>query len=375
MAVVVQKYGGSSVADLDKMTAVARRVADTRAAGHAVVAVVSAMGHTTDELLDLARRISPRPNRRELDMLVSSGERMATALLALQLEALGVPARSLTGSQSGVITDEVHGGARVVAVRPERVRQVLDGGAVAVVAGFQGVSRTREVTTLGRGGTDTTAVVLAAALDAAWCELCSDVDGVWTADPRVVPDARRLDALGLDEALALARGGAKVLQEDAVRMARDLGVELRRTVTFGPGAGTRLTTEASLRGRPLAVTGDRHLGRVALGDDPPATLEALAAAGARVRHRHGDTVWVDLRNAPGGLPAGVAGHPVARVTAVGSALGEDAALGLRLAGTLEAADLAPPGAPSGGAGDALWWSVRPDALDAAVRLVHAALIP
>jgi aspartate kinase len=208
MRVVVQKYGGSSVADLGRIRAVAARIAATRADGAGVVAVVSAMGNTTNELLALAHQVAARPDRRELDMLVSVGERISVALLAMALREVGVPAVSLTGSQSGIVTDERHADARVVEVRPDRIERELAAGNVVVVAGFQGVSREREVTTLGRGGSDTTAVVLAAALKADWCEICSDVDGVWSSDPRVVTDAAKIDAMGLDEALELARGGA-----------------------------------------------------------------------------------------------------------------------------------------------------------------------
>jgi aspartate kinase len=210
MRIVVQKYGGSSVADLDRIRAVADRIAGVRADGTAVCVVVSAMGNTTNELLTLARDIAPTPDRRELDMLISVGERVTMALLAMCLVDRGVPARSLTGSQSGIVTDEAHADARVVEVRADRLRQVLARGEVAIVAGFQGVSREREVTTLGRGGSDTTAVVLAAALGAEHAEICSDVDGVWSADPRIVPDAVKLDTLSLDEALALARGAERV---------------------------------------------------------------------------------------------------------------------------------------------------------------------
>ncbi|HMV68122.1 MAG TPA: aspartate kinase, partial [Myxococcota bacterium] len=267
MRIVVQKYGGSSVADLDKIRGVAQRIARARAEGAAVCAVVSAMGNTTNELLALARLVSPRPDRRELDMLISTGERISVALLAMALHELGVPARSMTGSQSGIITDEAHADARVVAVQPDRVRAHLEAGEVVIIAGFQGVSREREVTTLGRGGSDTTAVVLAAALGAEHCEICSDVDGVWSADPRVVPAASRVDVMSLDEGLALARGGAKVLFEDAVRYARDAGVEIRATVTFGPGAGSRLQAGATRRAGATAVTGDDQLAVVELDGD------------------------------------------------------------------------------------------------------------
>jgi aspartate kinase len=191
MAVIVQKYGGSSVADVDKLRRVAERVMRSRAQGHSVVVVVSAMGDTTDELLAMAKKVSPNPQRRELDMLLSAGERISMALLSLAIHELGGDAISFTGSQSGIITNDRHVDARIIEVRPFRVQDELARGKIVVVAGYQGVSYRKEVTTLGRGGSDTTAVAMAAALDAEYCEICSDVDGVYSADPRVVPAARR----------------------------------------------------------------------------------------------------------------------------------------------------------------------------------------
>lgn len=368
MAVVVQKYGGSSVGDLERIGRVADRVAATRRAGHDVVVVVSAMGNTTDQLLGLARAVSPRPDRRELDMLVSVGERITMALLAMGLRERGVEAISLTGSQSGIITDEAHADARVVEVRPERVRRALDEGRVVIVAGFQGVSRAREVTTLGRGGSDTTAVVLAAALQAERCEICSDVDGVWSADPRVVPDAVKLDRMSLDEALALARGGAKVLFEDAVRYARDHGVTIVAASTFGPGTGSALEPGRATAAR-VAVSGDGQLRRLRVG--PGADLAELGRRGLRLRRRHGDLLWVDVRNAHGGAGAipGVEDlGPAAVVTAVASALGEQpdgAERGLQALAAVGIEVLA-----SGSAGDACWWEVAPARLDEATRAIH-----
>jgi aspartate kinase len=365
---VVQKYGGSSVADLERLRGVAARIAATREEGAAVVAVVSAMGNTTNELIRLARAVTASPDRRELDMLISTGERISVALLCMALQEIGVPARSLTGSQSGIITDEAHADANVVAVRPDRVLQHLRAGEVVVVAGFQGVSREREVTTLGRGGSDTTAVVLAAALGAAWCEICSDVDGVWTADPRVVPEARKLDVIGLDAGLALARGGAKVLFEDAVRYARDHGVEIVASSTFGPGSGTRLTAEPAADA--VAVTGDDQVVSVTL---PPQQAEdwvaTVRAAGGRVRRRVGDRLYVDVRNAHGGL--GVPCVPTALVTAAASALGEDAAAGLAIGAALASAGV--PVLACGAEADAQWVEVAVGDLPVATRTVHAAV--
>jgi aspartate kinase len=237
--VVVQKYGGSSVADVERMQRVARRIAETHRAGNRVLAVVSAMGDTTDELVEMAATINPRPPQRELDILLTSGERIAMSLLAMAVEALGVPARSFTGSQAGIITDAVHGKARIVDVTPQRVRDALDEGRVVIVAGFQGVSRdTKDITTLGRGGSDTTAVAMAAALDADVCEIYTDVDGVYTADPRLVPDARKLARLSFEEMLELAAQGAKVLQVRSVEFGRNHGVRIHVRSSFNGNEGT-----------------------------------------------------------------------------------------------------------------------------------------
>ncbi|MCK6080329.1 aspartate kinase [Microbacterium sp. EYE_5] len=239
MALIVQKYGGSSVADAESIRRVAKRIVDARRAGDDVVVAVSAMGDTTDELLDLASQVSPLPAPRELDMLLSSGERISMALLAMAINSMGFEARSFTGSQAGMITDSSHGAARIVDVTPVRVREALDEGAIVIVAGFQGFSRdTRDITTLGRGGSDTTAVALAAALQADVCEIYSDVDGIFTADPRVVPKARKLSTVQAEEMLELAANGAKVLYIRAVEYARRHGVMIHARSTFSSGVGT-----------------------------------------------------------------------------------------------------------------------------------------
>ena len=243
MAIIVQKYGGSSVGDVERIRKAAERVAARRAEGHQMVVVVSAMGDTTDELLELARKISSDPPRRELDMLLTCGERVSMALLSMALHQLGVPAISFTGSQSGIITDDNHSGARILEVRPVRIREELGRGKVVIVAGFQGVSRQREVTTLGRGGSDTTAVALAAALGAEVCELLSDVDGVYSADPRVVPEARKLERLDYDTMQEMAAAGARVLNAQAVEFARAAGIVLHAGLAHGAGTGTRVTSE------------------------------------------------------------------------------------------------------------------------------------
>jgi aspartate kinase len=237
MAIVVQKYGGSSVADVERIRAVAERVMRTKQAGHDVVVVVSAMGDTTDDLLALARRISDAPDRRELDMLLSAGERIAMALLSMAIRELGGDAISFTGSQSGIITNDRHIDARIIEVRPFRVQDELARGRVVVVAGYQGVSYRREVTTLGRGGSDITAVAMAAALGAEYCEICSDVDGVYSADPRVVPDARRIPTLAYDETQELAESGAKVLNAQAVEFAKSAGIAIYARATASPLPG------------------------------------------------------------------------------------------------------------------------------------------
>lgn len=245
--IVVQKYGGSSVGDVDRLKRVAQRIVATRHEGHDVVVVVSAMGDTTDELLDMAARINRRPPQRELDILLTAGERISMSLLAMAIEDLGVSARSFTGSQAGIITDTVHGRARILAVTPERVREALDAGHVVIVAGFQGVSRdTHDITTLGRGGSDTTAVALAAALEAQACEIYTDVDGVYTADPRIVPAARKLQQLAYEEMLELAAQGAKVLQVRSVEYGRNHGVRIHVRSSFNGSEGTWIVPQEDM---------------------------------------------------------------------------------------------------------------------------------
>ena len=230
MGLIVQKYGGSSVADAEGIKRVAARITATKRAGQQVVVVVSAMGDTTDELIELANQVSPMPNPRELDMLLTAGERISMAVLAMAIGNLGFEARSFTGSQAGIITTSAHGRARVIDVTPGRIQEALKDGAIAIVAGFQGISQdTKDVTTLGRGGSDTTAVALAAALEADVCEIYTDVDGVFTADPRIVPTAKKLKSVTYDEMLELAASGAKVLHLRCVEYARryDLPIHVR----------------------------------------------------------------------------------------------------------------------------------------------------
>ena len=249
MGIVVQKYGGSSVADAGKLRAVAERIMKTRAAGHEVCVVVSAMGDTTDELLAQARKISANPPRRELDMLLSAGERISMALLCIAIRELGGDAISFTGSQSGIITNDRHSDARIIEVRPFRVQDELARGRIVVIAGYQGVSYKKEVTTLGRGGSDTTAVAMAAALGAEHCEICSDVDGVYSADPRVVKAAKRIDQLSYEEMQEMSEGGAKVLNAQAVEFAKEKGIAIyaRATAQAPPEAGAGAVDGTTVR--------------------------------------------------------------------------------------------------------------------------------
>jgi aspartate kinase len=239
MALVVQKYGGSSVGDAERIKRVAQRIVDARRAGDDVVVVVSAMGDTTDDLRDLAQQVSPLPPPRELDMLLTAGERISMALLAMAIANQGFEARSFTGSQAGVITDSNHGRARIIDISPGRISEAIAAGYIAIVAGFQGVSQdTKDITTLGRGASDTTAVALAAALEADVCEIYTDVDGVFTADPRLVPNARKLDRISYEEMLELASSGAKILMLRCVEYARRYGVRVHVRSSFSDHDGT-----------------------------------------------------------------------------------------------------------------------------------------
>ncbi|MGH3923881.1 MAG: aspartate kinase [Pseudonocardiaceae bacterium] len=281
MALVVQKYGGSSVESAERIRKVADRIVETRNDGHEVVVVVSAMGDTSDELLDLASQVSPEPHHRELDMLLTAGERISNALVAIAVHANGVDARSFTGSQAGVITTAAHGKARIIDVTPSRVRDALDQGAVALVAGFQGVAQdTKDITTLGRGGSDVTAVALAAALKADVCEIYTDVDGVYSADPRIVPHARKLDTITHEEMLEMAACGAKVLMLRCVEYARCNGVAVhvrssytRKRGTLVSGSLEDLTVEQALL---TGVAHDRSESKITIAGVPDELGKAAA---------------------------------------------------------------------------------------------------
>ncbi len=255
---VVMKFGGTSVADADKIRRVARRLVEAKRRGGRIVGVVSAMGRHTDELLSLAYEVSPQPHPRELDMLISVGERISCALLAMAIHDLGHEAISLTGSQAGIVTDTTHGKAKIVDVRARRIHQALDEGRIVLVAGFQGVSTAYDITTLGRGGSDTTAVALAAALAADACEIYTDVEGVFTADPRVVPAARKLHAVTYEEMLEMAASGAKVLQLRSVEFARNHGVSLHVRSTFSREGGTWVREEDERMLEKAIISGVTH---------------------------------------------------------------------------------------------------------------------
>jgi len=256
MGIIVQKYGGSSVADVERIAQVARKVCDCREAGNDLVVVVSAMGKTTNELTDLARRLDPDPLRRELDMLLTAGERITSALLSIAIGRLGHEAISLTGSQCGIITNDRHADARIIEIRPVRVEDELARGRIVIVAGFQGVSYKREITTLGRGGSDTTAVALAAALGAERCEIYSDVDGVYSADPGELPAARHLPGISYEEMQEMAAAGARVLKAQAVEFAKRAGIAIYARSTFAPGRETviRRNEEVEAHGVRAVVT-------------------------------------------------------------------------------------------------------------------------
>jgi len=285
MSTVVQKYGGTSVDGREKVLGIARRVAALRASGHDVVVVVSAPGRTTDSLLEDARALSPEPNQRELDMLMTAGERISMSLLSIALNSIGCPAVSFTGSQVGIITDTTHTNARILEVRPERLVRELGAGNVVVVGGFQGVSTAKDVTTLGRGGSDTTAVALAAALGAERCEILTDVDGVYTADPNTIPAAARISEIAFEDMCELARHGATVLKEEAVRFAEKHGIALHVRGSASDSPGTIVLDEPTAPSPP--VTGLSHLPDVELltweAVPAPDVTAAVAELGDGVR--------------------------------------------------------------------------------------------
>ncbi len=398
MAILVHKYGGTSVDGPERIRAVARRIADARAAGNEMVVVVSAMGHSTDELIALARRVSPSPSRREMDMLLTTGERVSMALVAMALHDLGVEAISFTGSQSGILTDAAHSNARIVAIRPERIRAELARGRVVIVAGFQGVCpETKEITTLGRGGSDTTAVALAAALAPARCEIYTDVAGVFTADPRVVKAARVIPELSYRACSSLAHLGGRVLHARCVDLAARERVPLGVRSSFDDAPGTRIV-EGNVEAPRVEAVAHRDDVSVVIAEgnagargEARGILEAVALAypaleliaHEQVTETHSALVWIGPRDdadalegrfrelrGPGGEWALTVQRDAAFVSLVGLGLG--AAQAARAEEALEKAGismLALRATPS-----ALVFRVAPERCGAAVRALHAAFM-
>lgn len=389
MPIVVQKYGGSSVADVERLSRVADKVAETRRAGFDVVVVVSAMGKTTDGLLALAGQVSKNPPRRELDMLVSTGERVSMALLSMAMQERGLEAISFTGSQCGIITNDRHFDARIIEVRPVRIEDELARGRVVIVAGFQGVSYKKEITTLGRGGSDTTAVALAAALGAERCEIYSDVEGVFTADPRVVADARHLPEIGYEELQEMAQSGAKVLNAQAVEFAKRARIAIHARSTALPYPGSKETIVRDVPAPPVsavrAVASDKAIvrGRAPGG---AAALRRLveAAASQAVSLRDvsaGDALGflVCLPNVPDwgrtrtALTAAVPGlelhEGLASVSLVGEGIGDDPRQQAAALDAVERAGASPEGVWASGARVTVL--VAKEQCDEVVRAAHA----
>jgi aspartate kinase len=323
---VVMKFGGTSVADPEKIRRVAARLVATKRAGSRVVAVVSAMGYHTDELVDLAHQVSPQPKPRELDMLISVGERISCALVAMAISDLGTDAVSLTGSQAGIVTDTAHGKAKIVKVKAHRIHRALDDDSIVLVAGFQGVSTEYDVTTLGRGGSDTTAVALAAALSADACEIYTDVDGVFTADPRLVPAAQKLHAVSYEEMLELAASGAKVLALRSVEFARNHGVMVHVRSTFTDEPGTWIREEDERMLEKALISGVTHTTEEAVyevdGVRPADLFEALAAAEVNV-----DTIIQMDSRIVFSAPVEDRAHAEQALTSLGSRFEEQLGLG------------------------------------------------
>jgi aspartate kinase len=398
MTLVVQKYGGTSVDGPDRIKAVARRVAAVRAAGQDAVVVVSAMGQTTDELIALARKVSPQPRAREMDMLLTVGERVSMALLAMALTDLGVDAISFTGSQSGILTDDSHTAARIVDVRPERIRRELARGRVVIVAGFQGVNpETKEITTLGRGGSDTTAVALAAALGPARCEIYTDVSGVFTADPRVVPDAAVVPRLSYALCSTLAHLGGRVLHARCVDLAAKRGVPVVVRSTFDEAPGTLIQEEEMEGGRVMAVThrgdcsvalaegtsGGRGEARGIIETVADAFPELELVAHEQATDAHGVIAWIGSREdvealqkrfrelrGPGGEWKLSAEHGAAFVSCIGLGLG--AAEAVRGEAALEQAGV--PLVALRTTSTALIFRVASERCDDAVKALHTAMV-
>jgi len=392
VAVVVQKYGGSSVADVERLRAVADKVCEAKRAGFDVVVVVSAMGKTTDGLLALARQVAASPPRRELDMLVSTGERVSMALLSMAIQERGHEAISFTGSQCGILTNDRHFDARIIEVRPIRIEDELARGRIVIVAGFQGMSYRREITTLGRGGSDTTAVALAAALGAERCEIYSDVEGVFTADPRVVPDARHLPAIGYEELQEMARSGAKVLNAQAVEFAKRAGIVIHARKTGLPYPGSPETVVHEAPPEQLSVVRAVACDKVvvlAQAEGEPDAARRLAEVAVQQQLTLQDVCTTDggrrcrfliaLGNVPdwdkaraalsAAVPRLALDEQLATVSLVGEGIGDDPRQAMAAWDALSAADATPSGVWASGARVTL--TCARDRADDAVRAAHA----
>jgi len=382
MPVIVQKFGGSSVADVPKLERVADKVVATKRTGVDVVVVISAMGGTTDRLLSLAHQVDAEPPRRELDMLLSTGERVSMALLSMAIQKHGCDAISFTGSQSGIMTNDRHFDARIIEVRPWRLEDELARGRVVIVAGYQGMSYRREITTLGRGGSDTTAIALAAALSAERAEIYSDVDGIYSADPRVVPDAKHLPELNYDQMQEMAEAGAKVLNSTAVEFAKRSRIAIHARSTFSDTKQTVIHEHANDANAP-AVVGRKDLARIPLQPEAlPDALSLVAELGLSVRQSNVGAASAELviqRSAPDWTAAREAlerqGHTIeadlGSVAVVARELGGRPGLMSRAMGALSAASITPHGIATA----PLRWTALVDAarVDDAVRAVHSAI--
>ena len=388
MAVIVQKYGGSSVADVDKLGLVADLVVATKRAGHDVVVVVSAMGGTTDQLLAMAKAVDDNPPRRELDMLLTTGERVSMALLSMAIQRRGCDAISFTGSQSGIITNDRHFDARIIEVRPHRVEDEIHRGRVVIIAGFQGMSYRREITTLGRGGSDTTALAMAAALGAERAEIYSDVDGVYTADPRLVRDAEHLPEIGYEEMLSMAHAGAKVLHAGAVEVAKRAKVAIHARATFKPGRET-VVHGAGSASPTTAIVSQGKIARVQLRNGEPALRQMLAVAAElllpvqdlETREEHGSFIvptahvpdWTKARDLLRAIPGCELEESLAVVCAVGIDMGRDHEAFARAVAALD--DAAIPRLAIRTSPLKLSFTVAASHEGEAVRVLHRALVP
>lgn len=386
MSVIVQKFGGSSVSDVPRIKGVAQRVVETARQGHQMVVVVSAMGDTTNQLMALAAQVTANPPRRELDMLVSVGERISMALLSMAIHEQGMEAISFTGSQSGILTNDRHANARILEVRPYRVQDELERGRVVIVAGYQGMSYRREITTLGRGGSDTTAVALAAALGAERCEIYSDVDGVYSADPRVVGEAQHLPEISYEEMQELALAGAKVLNAQAVEFARKAGIVIYARATVDGRRETRVVVGGPPRSGAAGVAGARSLARLrVVGDaqtclDLAETLREWDVIPSRLAHASGcATVLLsrelcpDLEGLLGRFVSRFAGRieverDLCTATVVGSGIGRNPRNLTRALGVLRGAEVPVVGMDTSQL--RLTFFTDPEHVDVGVRALH-----